>query len=99
MYPTIEYISDLSTTIGYKMDFKTATDKLMVGITREQIAEALGKGLDTVRQARLDASANAYRTPPKGWEGPLAALAEKEGNRLLSLSKALDKAAGKSLKS
>jgi hypothetical protein len=75
------------------MDFKSATDKLMQGITREQIAEVLGKGLDSVRQARLDPAANAYRTPPSGWQGPLAALAEKEGNRLLRLSRALDKAA------
>lgn len=80
------------------MDFKSATDKLIQGITREQIAEALGKGLDTVRQARLDPAANAYRTPPQGWEGPLAALAEKEGNRLLRLAKALDRGPAKPLK-
>jgi hypothetical protein len=75
------------------MDFKKATDELMAGLTRADIAKALGKGADLIRQARLDPAANAHRTPPQGWEGPLAALAEKEGNRLLRLAKALDKAA------
>lgn len=77
------------------MDFKKATDELMAGLTRGQIAEALGKSEALIRQARLPADNAAVRTPPQGWEGPLAALAEKEGNRLLRLAKALDKQAAK----
>jgi hypothetical protein len=73
------------------MDFKEATDELMKGLTRGQIAEALGKSEASIRQARLPDDNAAVRTPPQGWEGPLAALAEREGNRLLRLSKALDK--------
>jgi len=77
------------------MDFKKATDELMAGLTRGQIAEALGKSEALVRQARLPPDNAAVRTAPQGWEGPLAALAEKEGNRLLRLSRALDKQSGR----
>jgi hypothetical protein len=77
------------------MDFKKATDELMAGLTRGQIADALGKSEASIRQARLPADNAAVRTPPQGWEGPLAALAEKEGNRLLRLAKALDRQSAK----
>jgi hypothetical protein len=77
------------------MDFGTATDELMGGLTRADIAKALGCSLSSVRQAKLGDGNAARRSPPQGWEGPLAALAEKEGNRLLRLSKALDKQAAK----
>lgn len=65
----------------------------MAGLTRRQIAKVLGKSEATFRQARLDDGNAAYRTPPQGWQGPLADLAEKEGNRLLRVAKALRKAA------
>ena len=46
------------------MDFKKATEELMAGMTREQIAEALGVSEATVRQARLEAGTKAHRNPP-----------------------------------
>ena len=49
--------------------------------------------LATVRQARLDLSAKAHRSPPEGWEDGVAGLAEMEGYRLLKLAKTLDKQA------
>ena len=36
------------------MDFKKATEELMAGMTRGEIADALGVSEATVRQARLD---------------------------------------------
>lgn len=77
------------------MDFKKATDELMAGLTRGEIAEALGKSEASIRQARLPADNAAVRTPPQGWERPLADLAERHGKRLLRVAEALRKAAAK----
>jgi hypothetical protein len=77
------------------MDFKNATTELMTGIRIEAIAKALGCSAASIRQARLPEGAKARRTPPVGWVGPLAHLAEREGNRLLRLSKALERQSSK----
>ena len=68
------------------MDFKKATEELMAGMTRGQIAEALGVSEATVRQARLDETANAHRNPPEGWEGKVAKLAKARSERLARLA-------------
>lgn len=68
------------------MDFKKATDELQAVPTHQEIAEALGVSVPTVRQARLDARAKARRTPPEGWETVVARLAEARGRRLLRLA-------------
>ncbi len=74
------------------MDFKKATEELMAGMTRGQIAEALGVSEATVRQARLDESANAHRNPPEGWEGKVAKLAKQRADRLARLAERLAEA-------
>ena len=71
------------------MDFKKATEELMAGMTRGQIAEALGVSEATVRQARLDESANAHRNPPAGWEAKVAKLARQRAERLSRLAERL----------
>jgi hypothetical protein len=68
------------------MDFNKATEILMAGMTRAEIAEALGKSEATVRQAKLDPSANAHRNPPPGWEAVLARLARKRAEVLARLA-------------
>ena len=68
------------------MDFKKATDELMAGMTRGEIADALGKSEALIRQARLDASAKAYRSPPEGWARAVAKLAEAKAERLKKLA-------------
>jgi hypothetical protein len=73
------------------MDFKDATGELMKGLTRADLAKALGRSEASIRQARLPADNAAVRTAPQGWQGPLADLAEREANRLLRLAKALRK--------
>jgi orotate phosphoribosyltransferase-like protein len=71
------------------MDFKKATEELMAGMTRGQIADALGVSEATVRQARLDESANAHRNPPDGWEPKVAKLARQRAERLARLAEKL----------
>jgi FixJ family two-component response regulator len=71
------------------MDFEKATEELMAGMTRKQIADALGCSEATVRQARLDASAKAHRNPPNGWEAKVARLARQRAERLNRLAERL----------
>jgi len=68
------------------MDFKKATDELMAGMTRAEIAVALGKSEASIRQARLDPSNAAHRSPPEGWEAPLASLARQKAAQLKKLA-------------
>ena len=68
------------------MDFKKATEELMAGMTRKQIALALGVSEATVRQARLEDSAKAHRSPPNGWEAKVAKLARQRAERLARLA-------------
>ncbi len=77
------------------MEFKQATTELIARTSIEDIAKALGCSAASIRQARLPDGAKARRTPPVGWKGPLAHLAEREGNRLLRLSKALERQSSK----
>lgn len=71
------------------MDFKKATEELMAGMTRGEIAHALGVSEATVRQARLDDSAKAHRRPPDGWESKVARLAKQRAERLAKLAEKL----------
>ena len=74
------------------MDFKKATEELMAGMTREQIAEALGVSEATVRQARLEMGTKAHRNPPGGWEAKLAREARRRAERLSKLAERLQAA-------
>jgi hypothetical protein len=59
------------------MNFKEATDGLFDRVSHEELAEALGVSVASIRQARLSPSAKAYREPPKDWERAVIRLAEK----------------------
>lgn len=76
-------------------DFKKATSELTAGISHLELAKALAVSIPSVRQARLDPSAKAYRSAPGEWQTVLADLAEKEANRLLKLAKTLRKTPAK----
>lgn len=68
-------------------DFRKATDELLASISHQELANALGVSVATVRQARLEPQAKAHRNPPEGWERPLLRLAEnraKHFNRLVT---------------
>lgn len=58
------------------MDFKKASDALFKRIPHEALADELGASIAAIRQARLDVSAKAHRSPPKDWEKAIVGLAE-----------------------
>ena len=68
------------------MDFKKATDELFANISHQELADALGVSVATVRQARLDDSAKAHRSPPEGWEPKVARLARAKSASLARLA-------------
>lgn len=59
------------------MNFRKATDALCEPLTHEQLADALGVSVATVRQARLNPIASAHRSPPDGWQAVVLKLAER----------------------
>jgi hypothetical protein len=59
------------------MNFKDATDGLLDRISHEELAEALGVSVASIRQARLPERARAFRAPPKSWEDTLIRMAER----------------------
>lgn len=59
-------------------NFRKVTDDLLAGVTHKELAKALGCSVATVRQARLDESAKAHRSPPEGWERAVLKLAEQK---------------------
>lgn len=71
------------------MDFKTATDILGSNVSHKELAEELEVSVPTIRQARLEPIANAYRSPPHGWEAAVARLAESRARELTRLAKRL----------
>jgi DNA-binding GntR family transcriptional regulator len=74
------------------MDFKEATDGLFDRISHEELAEALGVSVASIRQARLPPEANAYRAPPKSWQDTVIRLAEK---RVFHYRQLIDRVRGK----
>jgi hypothetical protein len=59
------------------MNFKEATDALFERISHEDLADALGVSVASIRQARLNPQARAYREPPVGWEEATLSLVRK----------------------
>jgi len=59
------------------MKFKEATDGLFDRVGHADLAEAMGISVASIRQARLDPTAKAYREPPPNWEDTVIRLAEK----------------------
>lgn len=72
------------------MDFKKTTDALLESISHEELAEALGVSVASVRQARLAASAKAHRSPPEGWEAGVLRLAKKRVSHFQRLVERLE---------
>jgi hypothetical protein len=75
----------------HTMNFKEATDKLFARVDHATLARVLGVSVATVRQARLSASANAYRVAPEGWERAVVCLAEKHASDFRGLAQKLRK--------
>ena len=73
------------------VDFRKATDELFNGISHQDLADALGLSVATIRQARLDENAKARRSPPEGWQAVVAKLARKRGAALSALAERLSR--------
>lgn len=71
------------------MNFKKATDDLFASISHDDLAQALGVSVATIRQARLGEEAKARRSPPPGWEKAILKLAEGHARRLQRLAERL----------
>ena len=71
------------------MNFKEATDALFERVTHEDLAEALGVSVPSIRQARLDGKALAFRQPPEGWEKAISRLAERRIRHYQTLARKL----------
>jgi hypothetical protein len=86
----VGYTLQIGLSIGvHTMDFKNATDELFDRVTHETLASELGVSIPTIRQARLDESANAHRQPPEGWEKAVARLAEERARHYRELVRKL----------
>jgi hypothetical protein len=71
------------------MDFIEATDRLTRCHTHDDIADAVGGSLQSIRQARMHPSASGYRSPPPAWEEAIARLARERAAELVKLAKEL----------
>lgn len=68
------------------MDFRKITDDLFARVTADDFAREAKVSGQTVRQARLQESANAHRSPPPGWEKVAARLAERQAAHFAKLA-------------
>ena len=74
------------------MNFKEATDGLFDRISHEDLAEALGSSVASIRQARLNRKARAYREPPLDWQRAVLHLLEQRIGRYRKLVENVGKA-------
>jgi hypothetical protein len=68
------------------MDFRKATELLCEPVTHADIAKAVKRSEQTVRQARLPGGSAGHRSPPPDWEGGIAKLARARADKLLKLA-------------
>lgn len=80
------------------MNFKEATDRLFDRISHEELADALGVSVASIRQTRLREDARAYRAPPQGWEEAALRLADKQRVHFERLAGAIRRSLEKSNK-
>jgi hypothetical protein len=71
------------------MEFREALDKLGERVTHDEVAEALGVSVASVRQYTLAEEARAHRSPPAGGPEVLSRLARARGEELIELAQAL----------
>jgi len=69
-------------------DFTRATDALLAAPKLDELAEAIGCSLASVKQARMKAE-GGRRSPPPGWEAAVARLAREKAAQLLKLADGL----------
>lgn len=72
------------------MDFVEAMERLKRAVTDEEIAEATGVSVNTIRRSRADPGTRNYRPAPRGWQSVLARIAEERAQDLLRLKDLLE---------
>lgn len=70
-------------------DFVSATDLLFEKTGPEELADALGCAVTSVRQARVEEGKKGHRSPPPGWEAAVARLARQKAAQLQKLAERL----------
>jgi hypothetical protein len=60
------------------VNFRRATDELLVQITLEDLAEEMGISVQALRQARAAEGSTAHRSPPVGWEPAVRRMAHRQ---------------------
>lgn len=72
------------------MNFRKATDELLASVKLEDLANALGKPVQSIRMARAEEGSPSFRPPPSGWEAATAKLARKQAAKLARLADRLE---------
>lgn len=72
------------------MDFKTATDQAAPCIGHQELADALGVSVQSVRAARLDRDSPNFRSAPPGWQLALAKLLRQRSRAHVTLADRLE---------
>ncbi len=67
------------------IDFIAATDAILAKTKPEDLAEAIGCSLSSVKQARMT-EGGGRRSPPPGWEMGVAKLARQRAEQLRRLA-------------
>ncbi len=67
------------------LDFIAASDALLEKTKPEDLAEAIGCSVASVKQARMS-EGSGRRSPPPGWEAALARLARQKAAQLQKLA-------------
>lgn len=73
------------------MDFKKATDALFDRVSHEELAAQIGVSIPAIRQARLEVSAKAHRSAPRGWQRAVVELAKNRIRRYHELIGTLER--------
>lgn len=68
------------------MDFKKATDTLCEAVTAADIAKALKRPEQSIRQARASPDSSGHRPPPSDWREGIIKLAEARSKALQRLA-------------
>jgi hypothetical protein len=91
IYPLYILAYTIIVNVGIYMKFREAVDSLCSALTHEDVANALGVSVQSIRQARMQEDSKSFREPPKNWERALIRLAESRMSYYRRLVKKLRK--------
>jgi len=77
------------------MNFRDAMNAL--GLTADDVAAAIGRSAQYVRQMRLDPAHPNYRPPPREWRQILARIVREQCSARIGLAEIIEREAGPDL--